>query len=662
MDLTGWAFFALTAAAALAMVGYLYGRREVPGQGRRFLAALRWGAIALLLLLLFDPEISVRGLSGGAERVQVLLDGSLSMATPLAPGDPETRWSAAVSEARRVAGGGEVLVFGEEPVSVPVDSLGEWSPSSPRSRLAPALRAAAEGGARRVIVVTDGGVDDISEVERILPLLGVNVEVRSPDGEEVPNRAIAEVEAPGWAEAGKPLEVRVGVSARGGGEDSVRVVLREGDEVLAEARVASPEDGRVSTAVLNFSPTAPPDGGVVRYDLELEGEDPIPDDDGRSIYVFVDEKPAGVALVSFRPDWEPRFLQPVLEQALGLPVRGYLRAQGDRYLTLGAGAEAGGAVGEAEVRRAVSRASILVLHGLGAGAPGWALEAAREGRRVLVFPGAGELSALPLNISAPERGDWFTTGEIPGSPIAEHLSGLRVEGLPPLEAVRPVSLPAGAWTPLMASRGRGADTSVPVVAGIEDRGRRAVVSLADGFWRWALRDGPARESYRRLWSALSGWLLEDDRMVDGGPVRPLDRVSPRGVAPRWVAASGDASVVDSVSLRVFDATGEVALDTVLAVAGGDTVATPLLAPGHYRYETWAGDDSERVEGSFTVESYSPEYLRASVAIAEVAAEAAEGSAPERGPGRPLHTEPWPYLAFVLLVSTEWIFRRRWGLR
>jgi hypothetical protein len=64
-----------------------------------------------------------------------------------------------------------------------------------------------------------------------------------------------------------------------------------------------------------------------------------------------------------------------------------------------------------------------------------------------------------------------------------------------------------------------------------------------------------------------------------------------------------------------------------------------------------------------VESYSPEYLRDPVAIAEAAAVAAEIQPPrERGPGRPVHTEPWPYLAFVLLISTEGIFRRRWGLR
>ncbi len=672
MDLSGWALYALTAAAALAMVGYLYGRREMPGRGRRILAGLRWAALAVLLLLLFDPEFSVSDLAGRGDRVQVLLDGSLSMALPLREGEPGTRWGVAVEEARRVAGRADILVFGDAPRVVPADSLGARVPDAAGSRLAPALRAAAEAGARRVLVLTDGGIDDLPEVNRLLPLLDLEFEVRSPGGSELVNRAVSEVEAPGWAEAGKPFEVRIGVSASGVVEDSVRIVLREGERVLAEGVVAAPPSGRVATAVLEFTPEAPPEGGVVRYDVALDGADAVADDDQRSIYVFVDEKPTGVALISFRPDWEPRFLQPVLEQALGLPIRGYLQAQTGRFIRVGAGGEAGTPIGEAEVRRAAARASIVVLHGLAANSPAWALEAARDARRALVFPAGTDLSGLPVTIPAPAQGDWFASGEVPASPVAELLTELRLAELPPLAAVRPLALPAGAWAPLLAGRGRDGAAGVPVVAGFERAGRRTVVALADGFWRWALREGSARETYRRLWSALGGWLLEDDRMVDAGPIRPLNRVAPRGVAPRWVAAGGGAAeaAADSVALRVLDGAGAVALDTTLSVVAGDTVTTPLLPPGHYSYEartiTAAAGSSTApgaVGGALTVESYSPEYLREPVAIAEAAAVAAESISPQRrGPGRPVHTEPWPYLAFVLLVSTEWIFRRRWGLR
>jgi hypothetical protein len=541
-----------------------------------------------------------------------------------------------------------------------------------------------------VLVLTDGGIDDLPEVNRLLPLLGLELEVRSPGGADLRNRAITAVAAPDWAEAGKPVEVRVGVGASGAAGDSVRVVLRSGDQVLAETAVAAPQSGLETTAVLAFTPEAPAEGELVRYDLELTPGDLVSDDDQRSIYIRVAEQPAGVVLVSFRPDWEPRFLQPVLAQALGLPVQGYLQAQAGRFVRLASGGEAGRSSSEAEVRRALERASLVVLHGLDASAPGWAREAAMQAKRSLIFPAGTGDGSLPVSAGTPTPGEWYPSREIPTSPVAELLTEIKLEGVPPLAAVRPLQLPAGAWAPLLVSRERGGSGAVPLVAGVEREGRRTVVALADGFWRWALREGAGRQAYRRLWSALGGWLLEDDQLLDGGPLRPLHRVAQRGVAQRWVAAGAVSAAgatgaegatspagaqPDSVAVRVLDAAGAVALDTTLAVAAGDTLALPALPPGHYRYEArsvaGAGADASAAAsagalaaagGVFTVESYSPEYLREPVEIAEVAAAVAEAQPVRRGPGRPLHTEPWPYLAFVLLVSTEWIFRRRWGLR
>lgn len=673
MDLSGWAIYALTAVAGFAMVAHLYGRRELPGRGRKLLAGLRWSALAILLLLLFDPEIPASPLSGERERVQVLLDGSLSMTSPLRAGESASRWEAAVAEARRAVGrGGEVLVFGDGASAVAVDSLASYVPGSTRSRLAPALRAAAEAGARRVVVVTDGGIDDLPEVDRILPLLGVELDVRMVGDDAVGNRAVVEVESPVWAEAGKPFEVRVGVGALGPVDDSVRVVLRQGDRVVAEGMIATPEPGRLGTAVLSVTPEAPAEGELVRYEVALDPGDAVPDDDRRTIYIRVDEIPAGIAVVSFRPDWELRFLQPVLAQSLGLPVRGYLQVQQGRFMRLAGGVDTGRPVEEGEVRRAVERAEIVVLHGLDGSVPEWARTAAREASRVLVFPAAGEVPGLSLSVPAPVPGGWVASRTIPVSPVAELLAGLEVDGLPPLSAARPVELPAGGWTPLVVERGAGREA--PVAVGVEREGRRSVVALADGFWRWAFRDGAPRQAYRRLWSAVGGWLLEGGRVADAGPLRPVGRLVPRGEPVRWVAGGQTTSSIDSaavapdsVVLRVTDAAGSMVIDTVLTVAAGDTLALPALPPGSYRYEArhaLADASATPVGGEFTVESYSPEFLRAPVAITELEAAAAESAASLGGSGvtRPLHTAPWPYLAVVLLISTEWIFRRRWGLR
>lgn len=673
MDLKGWALYILAAVAGLAMVAHLYGRRELPGRGRKLLAGLRWGVLAILLLLLFDPEIPATSLSGERERVQVLVDGSLSMTRPLRAGETTSRWDAAVDEARRAAGrNGEVLVFGDGASAVAVDSLASFVPGATRSRLAPALRAAAEAGARRVVVVTDGGIDDLPEVDRILPLLGVKLDVRTIGADADGNRALVEVDAPVWAEAGKPFEVRVGVGALGPVEDSARVLLRQGDRVVAEGVVETPEPGRQSAVVLSVTPEAPGEGDVVRYELALEPSDAVPDDDRRTIYIHVADIPAGIAVVSFRPDWEPRFLQPVLAQALGLPVRGYLQVQQGKYVRLAAGEDTGRPVEEAEVRRAVERAEIVVLHGVDGNTPEWARAAARQASRTLVFPAGGDVPGFPMAVPAPIQGDWVAARNIPVSPVAELLAGLEVDRLPPLAAARPVELPEGAWTPLLVERGAG--RVAPVAVGVEREGRRSVVALADGFWRWAFRDGAPRQAYRRLWSAVGGWLLEGGRATDATPLRPVSRVVPRGGPVRWVAggqttSSTDsaAAAPDSVVLRVTDAAGSMVVDTVLGASAGDTLALPALPPGSYRYEVYrAQADTAQMPagGEFTVESYSPEFLRAPVEIAELEAAAAESATTLGGSGatRPLHTTPWPYLAVVLLVSSEWIFRRRWGLR
>src|SRR5690606_25375822 len=115
----------------------------------------------------------VPGFASGGERTRVLVDASLSMALPRAPGDTTTRWQAAVREAAR-AGSDEVLLFGDVARSVPKDSLASLEPSATSSRLLPALQAASEAGARRVVVLTDGGIADAAAVRRTLPALGLD--------------------------------------------------------------------------------------------------------------------------------------------------------------------------------------------------------------------------------------------------------------------------------------------------------------------------------------------------------------------------------------------------------------------------------------------------------------------------------------------------------
>jgi hypothetical protein len=163
---------------------------------------------------------------------------------------------------------------------------------------------------------------------------------------------------------------------------------------------------------------------------------------------------------------------------------------------------------------------------------------------------------------------------------------------------------------------------------------------------------------------LAGWLLQEQGAVTADAVRPVRRVVPRGDRIAWTAPGLSP---DSVGVRLFAEDGAAALDTVLPLAAGtDTVASPAMAPGHYRYQLRALEGGAAVaeaDGELTIEGYSAEFGRATVDLAQLEAGVVPVGAGARAlPGRPLHAAAWPYVLLVLLVAAEWVLRRRWGLR
>jgi hypothetical protein len=642
-------------ALAVAVSAWHYLRREMPGRGRVLLAGLRGAAIALLLLLLFDPELPARGV-GGSAGTQVLLDGSLSM--NVAGADGRSAWQQGVDAARSRAGGRPVLVFGETARPLDATVLPDSAPGDPRSRLLPALQAAAEAGVRRVVVITDGRIEDAEAAARWAPRLGLEV-VPELVGDEVANRSVLEVSAPGWADAGAPIHVEFGIATPD--TDSVSVVARRGDRIVGRTAVAGVGAGRIATGSLEVRVEPPVGGGWVPLEIALEGTDPVPDDDVRTVYVHVAEEPPGIALVSFRPDWEPRFLAPVLEQALGLPLRAYIRGATGQYIRLAGGLEAGAVAGEENVRRAVGRAEIVVLHGLGADAPAWAAQAAGTARRLLVFPAdRSETLPLPITVGAELPGDYFLS-VVPPSPLAPLLAEQELAGVTPLTGLRAADLPAGVWAPLLVTRGRGG-TAQPALLGGETSGRRWVIALASGWWQWAFRGGAERQFYQRLWGGVAGWLARDRTVAGPDAVRPARLASPRGMPIPWIAPGLAA---DSMAVRLTGADGAVALDTVVTPTGVDTAYTAAPPPGDYTYSAraFSGDDATQAVGVLTVERFSADFSRPVVDLTTLRAvptTVREGEA-RRG-GTPLHATALPYILIVLLLAAEWILRRRWGLR
>src|SRR5690606_648524 len=140
----------------------------------------------------------------------LLLDASASMSLPVSATDSSTRWEAAWNEAARR--GGSVLLFGDRVRPGDPDSLPATLPGDGRSQVLPALGAAAESGAERVVVITDGELEGVNTIPAWLARLGLGVEWLRV-GEPLGGLSLPDVGAPAWAEAGSEIELRLTVAA-----------------------------------------------------------------------------------------------------------------------------------------------------------------------------------------------------------------------------------------------------------------------------------------------------------------------------------------------------------------------------------------------------------------------------------------------------------------
>lgn len=652
--------FRLVLAGALvlstAYVLFVYMRREVPVAGRRLLALSRVTVLVLLGLLLLDPSLPVTGAPSGSARSWILLDGSLSMSAGT-EGDPSP-WATAVERARAMAGDDDVImVFGGEEVE-PLARVGARGPTSLGSRLTPALERAGEAAADSVRLLGDLRVEDPAAAKAALLRLGLPLRVERVGG-GVSGAGTSGFTIPRAVSAGEgvPAEVVVFPAGAAAG-DSATLEIREEGRLVLSARVELPSEGRV----LRMSPDLPEprESGEVRYAARIvHPDDAFADDDERVAYTTVDPEVGNLVLVSLHPDWEPRFLLPVLGRVTGLPVRGYLDVGAAGFLAMRPGG-ATEVVAREVVARQAADAEILVVQGLSAvEPPGWIVDALERVARSIVFPrSAAGAAAVGIDAGRPRPGEWYVSSELPPSPLAGDLAGGELEGLPPLTGVLALARDGQGSVPLAVQlRGTGPAEAALALLRPPDGGRRAV-ALAEGFWRWAFRAGPSRDAYERLWSGVAGWLLADEVAVAGPVVRPLEKVNPRGGGVEWAAPRHPADTVALTLLR----NDSVVLDTAVAVSASGGFRTPGLPPGTYRYRARPSRETGESEGRFDVESYTDELAHPPVADLETTAGLATGRGAASPGGRPLRTHPLPYLAILALLCMEWIGRRRQGLR
>lgn len=635
--------------AAGGFCGWVYYRREFKVRSRPLLLTARLATVAGVVAIIWNPMIPAT--PGGAPPARfVILDASASMSAVTAEGAPV--WETALERARTLAAGGaRLLVAGTATAARDPGSLDAAAPDGAESVLADAVRVAAEAGARQITLVTDGRVADPVAATTIARRLGVSLAVDSLP-RAAPNLALARLVLPATAERGETLRGSVEVEGTAT-TDSVTVTVAVDGRSHTALRMAAPGGG-IATATFDLGAAAALGPGAHRVTARIDRPDAFPLDDERAAIVEIDPEETGVLLVSFAPDWEPRFLLPVMSQVTGLPVRGFLRTGPGRFQPMDAPAGGGAQAIAADVlERLLRRAGIVVAMGVDGAAAEFLEPAIGRTSRLLIFPRDGAGAAMAgVATGAALPGEWYLD-EPPPSPIAGEAGRFVSGALPPLTGILPV-VDEGGGSALHVRAG-GAGDPETALALRQDGRRRAAVVLARGFWRWAFRDGEPREHYRRLWAAVGGWLMADEPLGAGPGVRPAGAVLARGVALRWRGAGYEG---EEVALTVTDSAGSAVLDSAVTVPGNGFFTTPPLAPGRYGYTVAASDTTG---GDFEVASFSGDMLNRALDLGDLTVRGAAGGASFEG-GRPLRTWPLLYLFILAALCCEWVGRRRSGLR
>lgn len=496
-------------------------------------------------------------------------------------------------------------------------AFGELAPGEPGGESALSDVLAAAAGGRAVTVVTDGEVPDAAAIPAdLLARVDVRVLARSP-GADV---ALTEIAGPARLAVGDTLTLDVAARRTPEAADSAAVVVRDSTTVLLRGVI---HFGPGLSARIRLSGPLPRSVRGERW-LRIErvgASDAEPADDARWWRLIVTPTP-GIVVVAETPDWDSRALYRTLKDVADVPVRGFVQLQPGAWRRM----EDLSPVAAPAVAEAAQHADLLAVRGDGAA---WR----SLGRSRLLWP------------TSTVAGDWYVAGS-GVSPLAGAFAGVEPDSLPAAVGVHPVAVDsAHGWIGAVARLARRGGT-MPVVGGVEERSGRTVTVGVSGLYRWGMRGGMADQAWRTMIADATAWLLAT---AEGGraSVRLASPVTQRGraVAFHWSGAGAPVPVPIHI-----DGPGGNRVDTLQFDGAGD--ATVRLGVGRYRYTLDGG-----VSGTFAVEPYSDELVPAPVTLRDHRATIVPSA-----PRRSLRDLLWLFGVALAGFGTEWLLRRRLGLR
>jgi len=708
-------------AVAYAVLVYLKNEAPLDARTRALLAGLRAAALVLLLCILSRPVLSLALPGGASKGVVLLLDRSESLKLPGSQGRAtrDAEATAALENIRRELNGKYPLMV--RPFAADVaPALGDGQPAPPPAGEATDLDKALEVGAAgegsigkpgAMILVSDGtattGGDAVSTARR----LGIPIEtVKLGSPNPVPDLAVSRVRANQEAFAGEPTPIDALVRLQGLDPVSVPVTIRDVTDApahVAESKSPLSPGGAETKVSLSFTPNKV---GLRFFEVSvptLPGEAAAANN-RRLFAMEVREEKTGVLVLSGELTWDHTFLRRALEDDSTLAVIPGIR-QGASFHSVGGhralpSLDAGG----------LRSVRVIVLDHvtpsqLGRGSLD-AIAAFVRGGGGLVLITGGQSGAMsqwqgtPLGAILPAEGGGGGGGgetSVSISPAAHRhvLFDPTVPGAAPLDSWRDLP-PLGVAPDLRGLKADGeallvGPGNVPVLSWHQTGQGRVLLLAADGMWRWQFGSTSQHSGSTIMppwWRRAAHWLARPtvEGQVD---IRPEKSVVPRGQNVVFVAHVNDENYHPvqnaSVAVTITPAdTAHGARPTQLELSGNQgflTGSAGALPPGHYRYHGRARTPKSELppmDGQFVVDSLGVEMerLEADHETLERIASASGGRmwSPDslNGLDRALAQEavareersqvvlwdnPIVFVIFVLLVSAEWLLRRRRGL-
>ncbi|MDX1418621.1 MAG: VWA domain-containing protein [Rubricoccaceae bacterium] len=528
----------LALAAAGALTWWTYGRStpRVTGVRRGLLVGLRFVALFVVVLLLFEPVFRNVERDEEPPVLAVLLDASESLTADPEGTSDEPPGAEAVRAALATLPSSDAVRlyrFAADLQPLAGDSLAFDGERTDIAGAIQAVESRLEGqNLRGIVLVSDGryntGRNPLYLAERArVPLYTAVVGDTTAQRDVQLSRVVTnEV-----AYLGSLLPVRVGVRARGFAGQPATVSLVEGGRTVASEAVTLPGDGLETTVELAVTPSQP---GLRRYTVvvsRLPGEATFRNN-SESVAVRVLDTRRRVLLVAGAPSPDLRALRTALEAdpQVDLTVRtqrgpgafyeGALPADLDRYdaavLVGFPGPASGASAGPLAEAVAAGLPALFVLAAqTDLGALGRLFGDVLPASPAVVRPGTDEAGLVVT-----PAGSTHPVLQVPG------VSSDRLDRLPPLSYSTSRWVPAPDARVLATVRLRGVPLDAPLLAVRASGGRRTAALLGAGSWRWAglpadLDDLSA--FYPGLMDNLLRWVTarEDRRPVRVRPSRAL---------------------------------------------------------------------------------------------------------------------------------------------